>query len=98
MLNKEDFMFTVGFQGNSAIVDSRQKRKYARLTVPELLEKGLFKPAICSAIAAGNDGDLDKIFIYYNERAWVKLKTRDELLKVFGISKIPEEIEKVINI
>jgi hypothetical protein len=98
MLSREDFMFTVGFQGNSAIIDSHQKRRYANLSLEGLLERGLYKPAICSAIASGKEDDLEKIFIHYNERSQAKLKGREELLKVFGISKMPEEIEKVIRI
>jgi len=98
MITKEDFMFTVGFQGNAAILDASQKRRYAKLSVSGLLENGLFKPAICLAIASGNEQELETIFNYYNERSSVKLKTPGDLKKVFGISKIPDEIEKIIRI
>ncbi len=98
MLSKEDFMFTVGFQGNAAIVDASQKRMYGNLSVGELLEEGLYKPAICLAVATGSLEDLESIFRFYNEKSSVKLKAPEELKKVFGISKIPDEIDKVIRI
>jgi hypothetical protein len=98
MLSKEDFMFTVGFQGNSAIVDSRMKRRYAKASIDELLKEGLYKPALCASIMDQDEKGLESIITYYNEQTTVKITTIDELKRVFGISKIPDEIEKVIRI
>jgi hypothetical protein len=98
VISREDFLFTVGFQGNAAIVDSSQKRKYGKLPTDKLLEKGLFKAALCSAIYNNNEDELELIFRKYNEKSTIKLKMRDDLKKVFGVTKVPDNIDKVIGI
>ena len=50
MLSREDFVFTIGYDGPSAVVDNHAKRKYRRLSTKELAEKGLFRAAYASAV------------------------------------------------
>jgi len=89
-------MYTVGYQGNIAIVDGTSKRKYGKLSVTELMEKGLYKPALCAAIYSKKEEVLEEILSLYNEKALKKLKMPEDLFKVFGVNKFPDEIEKVI--
>ena len=50
MLSREDFVFTIGYDGPAAVVDNQAKRKYGKLTTRELAEKGLFRAAYSSAL------------------------------------------------
>jgi hypothetical protein len=98
MISKEDFMFTVGYQGNTAIVDGMSKRKYSKLSIGDLAEKGMFKPALCAALYSGNESDLTTVLTQYNKHATKKITSIDELKKVYGVTKAPDEIEKVIKL
>ncbi|MCL2381563.1 MAG: hypothetical protein FWC64_08220 [Treponema sp.] len=50
MLSREDFVFTIGYDGPAAVVDRQAKRKYGKLSTGELVEKGLFRAAYSSAV------------------------------------------------
>ena len=58
MLSREDFVFTIGYDGPSAVVDRQARKKYGKLSTRELAEKGLFRPAYSSAVFSGNQEDL----------------------------------------
>jgi len=58
MLSREDFVFTIGYDGPAAVVDKQAKRKYGKLSTRELAAKGLFRPAYSSAVYSGNQEDL----------------------------------------
>jgi hypothetical protein len=98
MIGKEDFAFTVGYQGNTAIVDGRSRKRYGGLSIIELAEQGMYKPALCAALYSGNDEDCEKVLALYNEHSHKKVSTVEELMKVYGVSKLPEEIDKIIQL
>ena len=50
MLSREDFVFTIGYDGPAAVVDNQAKKKYGKLSTRELTEKGLFRAAYSSAV------------------------------------------------
>jgi hypothetical protein len=50
MLSREDFIFTIGYDGPHAVVDSQAKRRYGALSTRELAEKGLFRAAYASVV------------------------------------------------
>ena len=58
MLSREDFVFTIGYDGPAAVVDKQAKRKYGKISTRELAEKGLFRAAYSSAVYSGNQDDL----------------------------------------
>ncbi|MBN2443688.1 MAG: hypothetical protein JXJ04_20170 [Spirochaetales bacterium] len=98
MISKEDFAFTVGYQGDTAIVDGISRNRYGKLSILELAEEGMFKPALCMALFSGKEEDFNTVLTLYNEHAQRKVPTIEELKKVYGVSKPPEEIVKVIRL
>jgi hypothetical protein len=54
MLPREDFVFTIGYNGPIAVVDKQAKKKYGKLSTRELAEKGLFRAAYSSALYSGD--------------------------------------------
>ena len=50
MLSREDFVFTIGYDGPVAVVDKQAKKKYGKLSTRELIDKGLFRAAYSSAV------------------------------------------------
>ena len=58
MLSREDFVFTIGYDGPAAVVDNQAKRKYGKLSTRELAEKGLFRAAYSSALYSKDPEEL----------------------------------------
>ena len=67
MLSREDFVFTIGYDGPSAVVDNKAKRKYGKLSTLELVEKGLFRAAYSSAVHAGDQEEIKLVANAYNQ-------------------------------
>jgi hypothetical protein len=98
LTKREDFIFTIGYSGNSAIVDSSLKKKFGLLDSEALAKKGLFKAALCSAIFANRESELDKVLAIYNSKAEGAIKSSEDLKRKFGVFEVPAGITKVIRI
>ena len=81
MLSREDFVFTIGYDGPAAVVDKQAKRKYGKLSTRELAEKGLFRAAYSSAVYSGNQEDLR----FVADLAQAGLSAMDRLFGVFMV-------------
>ena len=98
MIKREDFIFTIGYSGSSAIVDNSLKKKYGSLDSEALAKKGLFKAALCSVIFANRESELDKVLAIYNSKAEGAIRSPEELKRKFGVFEVPAEITRVIRI
>jgi cytochrome c551/c552 len=106
VIGRADFVFTIGYEGNTAVVDGSLKRKYGRFSTGELAAEGLFKQALCSAIheqtakAGGADAGpaLESILQAYNAQAEHKLASVEELKRIFGVFEVPAGIARVLVI
>jgi len=58
MLSREDFVFTIGYDGPAAVVDNQAKRKYGKLSTRELAARGLFRAAYSSAVYSKDPKEL----------------------------------------
>jgi hypothetical protein len=96
MISREDYIFTIGYDGETAIVNGKAKRKYGRLSTEELARKGLFKPALCSALYEKDERGLQLVLELYNTRSDKKLDSAENLMRTFGVTEVPEEIKKVM--
>ena len=103
MLSREDFIFTIGYDGPSAVVDKHARNKYGKLNTRELAEKGLFRAAYSSAVYSGNPDELKFVADAYNRLgknlspppAVPDYKTADlpdvdipALERLFGVSRV----------
>ncbi|MDR1306964.1 MAG: hypothetical protein LBK74_05280 [Treponema sp.] len=107
MLSRADFVFTIGYDGPSAVVDGQARKHYGSLSTVELAEKGLFRAAYSSAVyaripasaetrAPGGDGDNEEIATViqlYNRAAGTSYKPED-LPRLFGV--FPMEVKRAI--
>jgi hypothetical protein len=66
VLSREDFIFTIGYDGPVAVVDKQAKKKFGKLSTGELAEKGLFRPAYSSAVYSGNNEEIELVVKAYN--------------------------------
>ncbi|MDR2484719.1 MAG: hypothetical protein LBD55_04930 [Treponema sp.] len=94
MLSREDFIFTIGYDGPAAVVDSQAKRRYGSLSTGELAEKGLFRAAYSSAIYAKNQEELKSVVDIYNKTAGTSYTVDSSLDRLFGV--FPVEVKRSI--
>ncbi len=94
-MRREDYIFCVGFEGATAIVDGRLLRRYRSFSSRQLAEAGLFKQAACAAIADDNPQELEEVLSIYNQKTTVPVGSVEELKRIFGITGMPEGVIKV---
>lgn len=85
MIKREDFMFTVGFDGATAIVDGDARRRFARLDVDQLLDQGLYRAAVSAAVFDRDGPALEKIRDAFARASGSPIEDPQDLLKIFGI-------------
>ncbi len=99
MIGRADFLFTIGYDGHTAVVDGSLKRKYGRYTTEQLAAEGLFKQALSSAIyEQAGQGGLEKVLEAYNAQARQKLASVEELKRIFGVFEVPAGIARALVI
>ncbi|MCL2066266.1 MAG: hypothetical protein FWG99_02225 [Treponema sp.] len=96
MLSREDFIFTIGYDGPAAVVDTRAKKRYSSLSTRELAEKGLFRAAYSSAIWSKDPGELTILVDIYNKISGASISVDSSLDRLFGV--FPVEVKRSIQI
>jgi len=94
-MRREDYVFCIGFEGSTAIVDGRLLRRYGSSSTRVLAEAGLYKQAVCSAVFAGSGPDLAEVLSIYNSRATTPIPSVEDLKRTFGVSGVPEGVKKI---
>ena len=89
-MRRDDYVFCMGFEGGTAIVDGRLRARYAGATTRRLAEAGLFKQAISSAMFAGSDEELAEVLALFNSRTGYPVATAADLKRIFGTFAPPE--------
>ena len=94
-MKQQEYMFTIGFSGNTAIVDGAAMKKYGKMGIDELVDLGLFKPALAAAFFAGDTEALNRVRDAYNNTAGTGFEGYEQIMRVFGLDPAPENLEKV---
>ena len=100
MISRQDFVFTIGYEGNIAVVDGTLKKRYGSLSTEQLAEKQLYKHAVCSAVyeessSKESGGALQTVLEIHNRNAEKRIAGVEELKRTFGVHQVPEGIAKV---
>jgi len=87
MLPRDDFVFTIGYDGPVAVIDGHAKRRYKGLSTEALVQKGLFRAAYSSAVFSGDPKELQLVADAYSSLSGtpVNLATIDRLFGVFPV-------------
>jgi hypothetical protein len=96
MISRKDFVFTIGYDGGTAVVDGSLKRRYGSLSTAELAEQGLYKQALCSAVFEDRAEAVSRVLELYNERAEHRLAHVEELKRMFGVFEVPQGITRIL--
>jgi hypothetical protein len=92
MLSREEFIFTIGYDGPAAVVDGQAKRRYGGLSTKELAERGLFRAAYSSAVYSKNAAEMETVAALYNKAASSAVSS--SLDRLFGV--FPVEVKRSI--
>jgi len=95
-MKREDFIFTIGYDGPAAVIDGQAKRRYGSLSTRELAEKGLFRAAYSSAIWSKNPEDLNALIATYNQISGSSLTPDSPLDRLFGV--FPIEVSRSMTL
>ena len=85
MLSREDFVFTIGYDGPVAVVDNQAKRKYKKLSTRELAEKGLFRAAYSSAVYSKDPEELSLVVEAYKKLGGHSPADISTIGRLFGV-------------
>lgn len=85
MISREDFMFTIGYDGDTAVVDGKAKAEYGKLDTLSLARRGLFRSAFASALYSGSKEELAAFAEVYNASAGTSYATAEEFQRLFGV-------------
>ena len=94
-MKRQEYIFTIGFSGNTAMVDGKALKSYGSLSTGDLLKEGLFKPALASAVNAASSEEQAEVLEAYNSAAGSSYGKIEQLQRVFGLETSPENIEKI---
>ena len=94
-MKKIDFIFAIGYQGVSAIVDKHAKSRYGSLTSEQLAEKGLFKSAFCNALYDEDAATLENVVGIYNKMSGETLSSVESMKRLLGVFDVPDNISRV---
>jgi hypothetical protein len=87
VISREDFIFTIGYDGERAVVDGKAKKQYGSKTTMELAELGLYRAAFSSALYAKDDAEMQAFIAFFNEKAGTSYKTTEEVRRLFGVNE-----------
>jgi len=93
-MTRNAFVFCIGYNGGTAIVDRKLEAQYGRLGTRDLFAQGLYKPAVASAIYAKSDGDLEWIRQEYSRVTGRELRDADALKRTVGVGEAYQTILK----
>ena len=85
MLSRDDFVFTIGYDGPVAVVDKLAKRRYKSLSAAELAEKGMYRAACASAIWSKNPQELTTVLEIFSKKANSALNPDISPERLFGV-------------
>ncbi|MCL2139250.1 MAG: hypothetical protein FWH41_06930 [Treponema sp.] len=94
MLSREEFIFTIGYDGPAAVIDSQAKKRYGTLSTQQLAEKGLFRAAYSSALWSKDKKEMEAMIEIYNKISGMSLTIDSPLDRLFGV--FPIEVNRSI--
>ncbi|MDR1505826.1 MAG: hypothetical protein LBI67_01855 [Treponema sp.] len=93
-LSREDFTFTIGYDGPRAVVDGQAKRRCGSLSAGKLAERGLFRAAWSSAVYSENMAEKQLVLDIYNKAAGTSYKAENPPDRLFGV--FPVDVRRAI--
>jgi len=94
-MRRADFVFCIGYDGSTAIVDGRLQRTHGAQGSIELAGAGLYKQALAMAAHDGDAAASAAVLAHYNAHTAHSVGTVAELERLYGTTTAPEGVTKV---
>lgn len=91
-VKRGDFVCTIGYQGDTAIVDGDARKKYGKMRAEELLAEGLYRSAFCAALY---DDEIESFLPTFREVTGMAIDSAEMLHRMYGVFGTPDAITKV---
>ena len=91
-MKRQEYVFTIGYSGDTAIIDGKAMRQYSSLSTEELVSRGFYRQAMASALFSANQQEAETVLARYNQAAGADFQRPEQLERVFGLVK-PEGLE-----
>ncbi len=85
MISREDFIFTIGYDGATAVVDARARKEFGRLKTIELARTGLYRAAFSSALYSGDVAEMREFIEFFNGITGAAYSDSVQLARLFGV-------------
>ncbi len=85
-MTREEFIFTIGYDGDAEVVDKKSAKAFGKLSTSELFDKGMVKAALRSALYSKKPEEEQLVLDRYNAIAGSPVASFAELKKIFGVS------------
>ncbi|TVQ26063.1 MAG: hypothetical protein EA383_06370 [Spirochaetaceae bacterium] len=95
-MKREDFVFTIGYQGSTAMVDRTARKQYGSLGTDELFREGLHRAAFCSALYSGDEAELQLFSERFGAVSGLGPVSVDRLKRLFGVTTVPDNVNRVM--
>lgn len=93
---REDFVFTIGYQGDTAVVDKTSKKRFGSMSALELLDQGLYKPAFCRALYSNKPDEMEQFIAAFQEKTGRRDVSAESLKRLYGVFENPGNIRKTL--
>ncbi len=90
-MKREDFMFTIGYDGNTALVNNDLVKKYKKAGTTHLLEEGLYKPAFAAALYDESEEKIEEVIRFLNKQFNTHYERADQVKRLFGVFALSDE-------
>ena len=91
-MKRDDFIWTIGYQGDTAIVDGPARKRYRNRSAEDLLKEGLYRAAFCAAVY---DNKTEEFLPRFVKQTGIKADSVVYLQRLYGVFGIPESVRKV---
>jgi len=91
-MKREDYIFSIGFDGNKAIVDKKARSSLRKLDTRALADRGMFKVAYRSAVYEEDQAGADYVLARFNEVSPIRYENSERLMMVFGVQAPSDDI------
>lgn len=94
-MKKIEFISTIGYQGNAALVSQKLMKTYKGLSLEQLVEQGYFRAAVATVIFDTLSDKEQYLVDTYNSQSQVPVRDFAHLQRVYGVPQPSESIDKI---
>ncbi len=97
-MKRQDFIFSIGYQGSSAMVDHAASKRFGKLSTDELAREGLYRAAFCSVLYSDDENELEAFKRIFEPASGYTDMSLEQLKRLFGVRGVPDNVTKIVHV